>query len=278
MNKNLKINYKNLILSAAIGYQWSELKIFVKSLRKISNDRVILIVANNINEITKKKFNHYNIEYFVNSKKTNYGIAQERYEIFQSILEKLEHKPERILLTDSRDVVFQSNIFNHNFKKPINFFLEKEKILNDPRNTRWLIRTVGTKEFEKIKNKNISCSGTTLGNYDEIIKYADLMKKSLILFPYKRPLRHIIMFKKRDTGYDQGIHNYLIHNNFFKDKECHENEYSKICTTAYMKKFSFDQNKQLVNKKGEIYSIVHQYDRCFEKDGSAVFNFEKIYG
>ena len=65
----MKINYKNLILSAAIGYQWSELKIFVKSLRKISKDRVILIVDKNINEITKKKFNHYDIEYIANSKK-----------------------------------------------------------------------------------------------------------------------------------------------------------------------------------------------------------------
>ena len=193
----MKINYKNLILSAAIGYQWSELKIFVKSLRKISKDRVILIVDKNINEITKKKFNHYDIEYIANSKKNNYGIAQERYEIYQSILEKLKHKPKKVLLTDSRDVAFQSNIFNHNFKKPLNFFLEKEKILNDTRNIRWLKRTVGTKEFEKIKDKNICCSGTTLGNYDEIIKYTNLMKKNLILFPYKRPLRHIITFKKK---------------------------------------------------------------------------------
>ena len=122
----MKINYKNLILSAAIGYQWSELKIFVKSLRKISKDRVILIVDKNINEITKKKFNHYDIEYIANSKKNNYGIAQERYEIYQSILEKLKHKPKKVLLTDSRDVVFQSNIFNHNFKKPLNFLKKKK--------------------------------------------------------------------------------------------------------------------------------------------------------
>ncbi len=239
----MKINYNNLILSAAIGYQWSDLKIFIKSLRKVSDNRVILIVAKSIDENTKKKFNHYNIEYFVNLKKINYGVAQERYEIYQHILKKLKNKPKRILLTDSRDVVFQSNIFSHNFKKPLNFFLEEEKILNDPRNTRWIKRTVGTKEFEKIKNENISCSGTTLGNYEEIIKYINLMNKTLILFPYKRPLRHIIAFKKKDTGYDQGIHNYLIHNNFFKEKKCHENEYSKICTTAYMRKFSFNKKK-----------------------------------
>ena len=44
----MKINYNNLILSAAIGYKWSDLKIFIKSLRKVSNDRVIFIVGKNI--------------------------------------------------------------------------------------------------------------------------------------------------------------------------------------------------------------------------------------
>ena len=42
------------------------------------------------------------------------------------------------------------------------------------------------------------------------------MKKNLYLFPYKRPLRHIISLKKVEP-YDQGIHNYLIYSNFFKD-------------------------------------------------------------
>ena len=123
----------------------------------------------------------------------------------------------------------------------------------------------------------ISCSGTTLGNYNEILNYITLMKTHLCLFPYKKPLRHIIIFKKIQTGFDQGIHNYLIYNDFFKNKECHKNDFSKICTTAYMKKFKFNKKGQLINKKGEIYSLIHQYDRSFKKDGSEVFNFKNKY-
>mgnify|MGYP001353148262 CR=1 FL=1 len=37
-NKKFKNNKYNLILSAAVGYNWNDLKIFVKSLRKISNE------------------------------------------------------------------------------------------------------------------------------------------------------------------------------------------------------------------------------------------------
>ena len=50
-----------------------------------------------------------------------------------------------------------------------------------------------------------------------------------------------------------------------------------ICTTAYMKKFNFNKKKQLINKSGKIYSIIHQYDRCYKKDGSLIFDFKKIY-
>ena len=189
---------------------------------------------------------------------------------------KSEKKPHKILLTDSRDVVFQSNIFDHSFKRPLNFFLESEKIMNDPRNVRWLKRTVGQQIFEKIKDNLISCSGTTLGNFDEIMNYIKLMKKNLYLFPYKRPLRHIISLKKVEP-YDQGIHNYLIYSNFFKDVECHKNNVSKICTTAYMKNFRFNKEGQLLNDQDDIYSVIHQYDRSFYDNGSPVFNFKKIY-
>ena len=54
----MKINYNNLILSAAIGYKWSDLKIFIKSLRKVSNDRVIFIVGKNIEKETVEKFSY----------------------------------------------------------------------------------------------------------------------------------------------------------------------------------------------------------------------------
>ena len=56
--------------------------------------------------------------------------------------------------------------------------------MNDPRNVRWLKRTVGQQVFEKIKDNLISCSGTTLGNFDEIMNYIKLMKK-IFTFPYK---------------------------------------------------------------------------------------------
>jgi len=68
-NYLIKINYNNLILSAGIGYKWNDLKIFIKSLRKVSNDRVIIIVDDNLDKTTKEKFDQYRIEYYNYKKK-----------------------------------------------------------------------------------------------------------------------------------------------------------------------------------------------------------------
>ena len=285
-SNKLIINNKNLILGAAFGYNWDDLKIFIKSLRTFENCRVILIFERALDQQLKNKFKKYKIEHFIfNQKKTTNipgltnsksDVGQRRYEMYEQILRQIQKKPKKILLTDTRDVVFQKNLFKNVYKKTLNFFLENEKILNDLRNSRWLKRTVGKKEFDKIKQNYISCSGTTLGNYDQILRYSFLMKKYLYLFPYKRPLRHFLIFKNIEP-YDQGIHNYLIYNNFFKEMQLHKNDFSNICTTAYMKKFSFDKNGKLRNKKNQVYSLIHQYDRSFNKDGP-IFNFKKIYG
>ena len=135
----------------------------------------------NIEKETVEKFSYYKIGYHIYAdknltnipglKNSKSDIGQRRYEMYISILEKLEKKPNKILLADSRDVVFQSNIFDHSFKRPLNFFLESEKIMNDPRNVRWLKRTVGQQVLEKIKDNLISCSGTTLGNFEEIMNF-----------------------------------------------------------------------------------------------------------
>lgn len=285
LNKLKKINKKNLILSAAFGYKWNDLKIFIKSLRKFSNCRTLLIVDKKIDCETEQKLKSYKIEIYKYLKKDSNlpglqnnrsDIGQRRYGMYEYILKKINKKPKNICLTDSRDVVFQEDIFKINYKKKINFFLEEEKILNDNRNKRWLIRTVGSNKYEKIKDNYISCSGTTIGDYKEILKYSNLMKKNLNKYLYKLPLRHQLLLRNIEP-YDQGLHNYLIYNNYFKDKKLHKNKISKICTTAFMKKFKFNKKKQLINEKGKIYSLIHQYDRAKNKLGKPIFKFDKIY-
>lgn len=263
----------NLVLACAYNYKWDQLKIFIKTLRKFYSEEII-IASNSVDNFLKNKFKKYNITNFIfdfkkyqtpheGMREKPSDICQLRYSIFFDILNNISklNKPDQVLLCDCRDIFFQDDPFKYNYGSKLNFFLEENIIENDARNKKWLIRTVGNFFYNKIKNNLISCSGTTLGNYENILLYTKKMKNYLLKYPFKKPLRHLIINKKID-GYDQGLHNFIIYNNLLSDFRLHENQNSNICTTAWMKEFNFDKNNYLLNKKNEKYSTIHQYDRC----------------
>ena len=109
---------KNLILTAALGYKFNQIELFIKSLRKFYNESVTFIIGENDNEleIELKKYNCETIKIKTNKKE----IQFKRYRIFQDYLKNKDFN--QILLCDSRDIYFQSNPFNFNYKGQINFF------------------------------------------------------------------------------------------------------------------------------------------------------------
>ena len=125
----------NLILSAAAGYNWSQLEVFIKSLRKIYSGKVVLILNNPDNELLKK-LRDFGID-FLNTDIVPTESYQSRYLYYFDYLNKSpDYK--KVLLTDSRDVFFQNNPFNFSYKQDLNFFLEDEYILNSSVNVKWI--------------------------------------------------------------------------------------------------------------------------------------------
>ncbi len=53
---------KNLILGTAIGYNWDNIKIFIKSLRRFCNDKVLLLVNQITCDKLKKKLALYDVD------------------------------------------------------------------------------------------------------------------------------------------------------------------------------------------------------------------------
>ena len=253
----------NLILGVAAGYKWQDLKIFIKSIRKYFDDEVVLILNNPDTELIEG-LKKYSIKY----ENTNILPKESfylRYKYYYNFLK--QNKFENILITDTRDVFFQDNPFNFDYSKELNFFLEDEIIENSTINSKWIKRTVGKKGLDQIKKNKISCCGQVIGNYAGILDYCDKMKNKIIEHKYK-PSLHSLFFRRKIFGWDQGIHNYLVHSNFFKNIDFFDNEHGDIATIHYSGDFNFDDEDNLLNKNKKKYSIVHQYDRfpsIFEK-------------
>jgi len=251
---------KNLVITSAINYDWKKIKLFLRSfLKYLSKEDLIIIIG--IKDIKLKKILiKYKVKYY-EVKVHRYDIQQKRYCFYLDILKKNFH--EKVLICDSRDIFFQKNIFLFNFRKKINFFLEDKKIKDEEANSHWILNSLGSKEFNKISNKSISCSGTVLGRRDAIVDYCNLINQCFKTHPYKKRLKYILLFQtdKDSRGVDQAYHNFLIYNNYFKCFQLFDNKSGPIATVGLSQILKFNSNGKLINNKKKIFSMVHQYDR-----------------
>ena len=263
----------NLIITAALGYDWSHVNNLVKSYRQCSLEKIVIITDNKSMDF-KDEAKKNNVElFYANLNQYKYinrfnalipffqknEFSQIRYAIYKEVLSKFP-TIENFIICDSRDVFFQNNPFKKSYKKDLIFFLEEQKIKNDKRNSLWLKNTVGIKEFEKIKDNLISCCGVVIGNYDGIRNYVSLMSEYLYKKPFQRSWKHKLIFRPIKP-YDQGIHNFLIYNNFFSNYEIVKNQNGLVANISYMSNFKKNKFGKMINDLGEEYDIVHGYDR-----------------
>jgi hypothetical protein len=256
----------NLILSVAAGYNWSQLEIFVKSLRKFYREKILLIL-NKPNTELIKKLKNFNID-FLDTKIIPSETYQSRYQYYYDYLNNNKGY-RKVLLTDSRDVFFQKNPFDFPYKKNLNFFLEEEYIKNCSINIKWIKRTVGKLILEKIMDKKISCCGQVIGNCENIIEYCEIMRKNIINYQYKLSI-HSLLFKRKIKGWDQAIHNYLVYSNFFKNIDFYDNQNGDVATLYNSKELNFNFKGRLINQNGYEYSIIHQYDHFIDSFKSLI--------
>ena len=267
---------KNLILSAAFGYGVQQLELFLKSLRKFYKDDICFVVGINDLKLEEelKKYNCTTLKMNVDKR----DIQLKRYEIFYDYLKNSNY--DNILCCDSRDIYFQSNPFEFNFKKPINFFQEDVLIKDCPYNSNWILKTYEKKGYELVKNKTILCSGTVLGQKEKMLDYLNLMKNNIKKFKYKKSLKYLLTFRRdpQGRGCDQGHANYIVNNDLIKDYSFHSNENGPVATVFYLKKIQFDKHSNLLNSNYIPYSIVHQYDKRWDEFIDAVKNIKNNLG
>ena len=265
---------KNLILTAALGYKFDQIEFFIKSLRKVYHDSVTFLVGNNDQDLEKelKKHNCEVLKVKINKKE----IQFKRYQIFLNYLKDKDF--ENILLCDSRDIYFQKNPFKFNFKSEINFFLEDHPIIKCPYNSNWILKTYGKEEYNKISKKIILCSGTVLGQKENIIEYLDLISKNISKYKYKKRLKYLLTLRPdpEGRGCDQAHANYLVHSSKINNMYLYNNSNGPVATVFYLKKIAFDEKSNLINESGEPYLIVHQYDKRWDIFENPVKKFKSI--
>jgi hypothetical protein len=126
--------------------------------------------------------------------------------------------------------------------------------LSSSLNSKWIINAYGERLHETIKNERIVCIGTLWGTLDKFMEFSNIMWDIL---GKNWALTHFVV--------EQGVANYLIyHEKLFNN--ClvkSNNENGRIMTIAITnrKNIFLDHQNNILNGKGQIAALVHQYDR-----------------
>ncbi len=249
------VSGNNLILGLAAGFHYGDLRPFLVSLERSGfAGSCVLFVSSTTRDIPRIESYGVRCSPFCRPSELDHvPYNAYRYFLYKDYLLNSGRNFDAILLTDTRDVVFQSDPFAFAWGRGLNVTLEDRflRIGDCPYMTRWVTHHLGAQALEKLQEHRISCSGTSLGDQAAILNYLEQMTRLLVPFSPERGV----------AGYDQGVHNHLLHDGSLPEVTLHDNS-GPILTLGQQKEPPLqDSADNVLNDKGEPAVIVHQYDR-----------------
>jgi hypothetical protein len=215
-----------------------------------------------------KMFVHTDIGGYLPDPRPHRELAQLRFEYYWA-WSTLYSTKSRIFLLDSGDLIFQSNPFAllpEDMEKKIWVFEESDlkSIGDEPNNRLWLREGHERKYLHKLGRRPAVCAGTIVGGAPAIETFGRAMVNQ---WDVSQCTIH---------GCDQGHVNFLVHGNFLVNSPNIEDVviqkfgdsfvmslalqvlYGKGLRKAKLVQTGSDT---VVNKKGEVAAIVHQFDK-----------------
>ena len=249
------MSLKPLILGMAAGYHYEDVRPFLVSLEAtgFAGD-IVLFVSDTTRETDRMQAHGARTVAFERTREmAHVPLNAYRYFLYQDHLRWLEETPERILLTDVRDVIFQSDPFAFPWPDGLNVVMEDPSttIGTCPHMTRWIINHLGEETWEDLRDAPVSCSGTVMGDLDAVREYLQFMTRALLPFV---PDDHM-------AGYDQGVHNVLLHRGVLPRVTRHDNRGPVLTLAAKPVDPAVNGQGLVLNDAGQPAVMVHQYDR-----------------
>ena len=176
---------------------------------------------------------------------------------FLHFREFLESEPyDRVLLTDVRDVLFQSDPFSQLPTAGLAVSIETRSytIATERHNRDWMRDAYGMPVLDRIGGNPPSCVGVTYGGGEAISSYLDRMVDEIL---------HLRGRVARQGGADTAIHNFLLWTNQLGTALLLETLGSAVATLNEVPEedLELDPEGRLLNRDGSRPSVLHQYDR-----------------
>jgi Nucleotide-diphospho-sugar transferase len=249
---------RRLVLGAAIGFDVEQVRVFIESLRAhYAGDVLLLIRWPGLRLARYLKSRGVDAIRVFQTRSFTRSVHARRYAIYLSYLRARLPRYDQVMMSDVRDVVFQRNPFDGIASPKCHFYLESaaRTIGEDPTNARWVRGCFSAAEAERLASCRISCSGITIGGTAAIIAYLEQMVTRIRGMPWR-------IYREIGHGYDQAIHNYLVHLGAEIDGIVVENN-QHIATMALEPRAFYRLNREslIYGPDDHLFPICHQYDR-----------------
>ena len=249
---------RRVVLGAAIGFDVEQVRIFVESLRaNYAGDVLLLIRWPGLRIARYLESRGINVIRVFQTRSFTRSVHARRYAIYLDYLRAGLARYDQVMISDVRDVVFQRNPFDGITSPKCHFYLESavRTIGEDPTNWRWVRGCFSAAEAERLAPCRISCSGITIGGASAILAYLERMVARIRTMPWR-------IYRRIGHGYDQAIHNYLVHLDPAIDGIVVDNN-RHIATMALEPRafYRVDRESLIYGPDNHLFPICHQYDR-----------------
>jgi hypothetical protein len=245
---------KNLIMGLLSGMTFGQVETFLASLRYTGfGGDVCMFVARTTPDTVDALLAHgVLVERADNLPLPSMGDQASRYFAYLNFLTRSAEVYANVMVSDLRDVVFQSDPFERPLPADIVFAQERCRIGEDPVNRNWIAAAYGNAVADSLRDFTVSCSGTTFGTSAGMLRYLVAMTTELSAMAAGDLLQI--------RGIDQGIHNYLIRMRPLRQAWLDPTD-SIVATMHFVHDGSVRTSAEGLLIDGRLVPVLHQWDR-----------------
>ena len=200
------------------------------------------------------------------------GTVRRRHYLYHRFLQREGEAYNRVLLADTRDLIFQADPFKGAPEEDLVFFAESYAIRAGELNANWIRFQLGQPTLERIGANKTVCAGTTLGNPAALCHYSEQM---------------IALMRRAENQHlphgDQGLHNAVVYEELagapFSTRICPNGEHVYTLTQHFdTGSLQWNAQGQIIDSRGRVVPLLHQYDRHPELAARLLQRMQRVPG
>lgn len=249
---------RRVIVGAASKYRPEQLRLFVDSLRATGYAGDIAIMLNfwNWRLMAYLRRNRVLPLPMWSTRRLHGAIATYRYQLYLRFARQNLARYDAMMVTDTRDVVFQRHPFADLTSQACHFYIEHPTMTigEEPTNLRWAKRFLPPEQVAMLGKHRISCNGIVIGGMTAMNEYLARMAVDLLAIP--------LAIRRSGGAPDASIHHRLVFlpggvPGIIMENNVHISTMGLEAASTWL----VGDDGLVRTRDGHLPAILHQYDR-----------------